>query len=148
QLKVSELQKAVSTTNKVLHNLNNQIRYIEAAIVKDPSTDLALWNELMWCKNKYQEISLIMFGDGTLSSREFEVVNTVNDRIGVIVWTSWYSTSEITATNKRLYTEAESEFERALVLSKELADKVSSLNQKLDDSNTPYTPGRFPDWKK
>jgi len=150
QAKTSELYRALSATGRVKNQVDNRLKFIQAAIQNTPNVPLEMLKDVRRIQLELHDISQTMWGDGTLSKHEFETPNSTVGRIGVVIYTSWYNSSEITQTNKRLYDESAEEFESLLDRMKKVITDVEALEAKLDEKKVPYTPGRvpLPDWKR
>jgi photosystem II stability/assembly factor-like uncharacterized protein len=148
--KAADLHRAAQGTGRVKYDVDNRLKYVLVAIQSTPNISLALLTRVRALELELNEISVIMWGDGSLAKREFETPNSLSGRIGTTVYSTKNNSSQITQTNKRLYEEAAEEFETILDRMKKVLIEIESLEAELDKSKAPYTPGRslLPDWKR
>lgn len=150
QRKLSALQLAISSTSRVKGDLDNRLKFIKTAIQQTPSLDLSLLNEVKKLEISLLEIQTTLYGDHSLSSREFETPNSLYDRLGIAIYSSWNTSSGVTSTNQRLYEEAAEEYSELRAQLSSIIAEIEKLENLLSNSKTPYTPGRIslPDWKR
>ena len=89
-----------------------------------------------------------MNGDASLSKREFEIPPSINGRIGTIEYTLWTSTSAPTQTAINSFDIAAKQFDILLPELKSIDEEIKIVEATLEKNGAPYTPGRFPEWKK
>lgn len=144
--KLAELNRVSSSTNEYITELSNKLRYIKQALIETPSipTDMAktiavIEKSLNWAKKE-------MNGDATLAKREFETLPSVNGRINYIIRALWTSTAAPTTTQINNYTIAAKQFNPVYKEIKNIAQEIKKLEDALEKSKAPYTPGRLPEW--
>ncbi|MFP5470893.1 MAG: VPS10 domain-containing protein [Bacteroidia bacterium] len=145
---VAELRRSVKGTAKLYTETSERLKHIKAAIEQYPTVPLDLMKEVKALENELQAISLQLHGDQTLSKREFETAPTLQDRIDWIVYTTWYTTAAPTESAKQYYQIAQQEYPVVLDKLKKVISSVKTLESKLDNYNSPYTPGRDENWKE
>jgi len=89
-------------------------------------------------------INLKLFGDGSLAKREFETAPSINDRIGVVEYGMWNTTTAPTGTFRKSFAIAEKELKQVIADLKSIGADMQSLENTLDQLKAPYTPGRMP----
>jgi len=73
----------------------------------------------------------------------------LSSRLNGIIRDQWRSTSAPTQTHRDAYLIVADEFSPVLQKLKKLVEvDAKQIEKKLDEIGAPYTPGRFPDWKK
>lgn len=144
--KLAELNRVSRSTNEYITELSNKLRYIKQAVIETPSipTDMAktiaaIEKRLNWAKKE-------MNGDATLARREFETLPSVNGRIDYIIRALWTSTAAPTTTQINNYTIAAKQFNPVYKEIKNIAQEIKKLEDALEKSKAPYTPGRLPEW--
>ena len=60
----------------------------------------------------------------------------------------WVTTAAPTTTFAKSYDVAAGKFDEILNSLKSIDDEVKGIESILEKSGAPYTPGRFPEWKK
>ena len=145
--KVGELRRVTGGTDEYKNELYNKLTYINAAILQTAglSPDVARTAEAL--KQRLNKINTLLNGDGTLASREFEVKPSINGRVANIVFALWSTTSAPTQTMIDSYNTAAQEFTPVYNEIKSIGDEIKKLEDILNKSNAPYTPGRLPEWK-
>jgi photosystem II stability/assembly factor-like uncharacterized protein len=147
--KVEKLRKASGGVQKYLGDMQERVKFIERTIQVAPEVKLELVAELKSIKENIHKVSTELYGDATLTSREFEAPNSISENVGTIVWNMWNARTDVTQTNRDLYQDAGTRLEKVLVQMKDVDSKIKVIENQLDQLKTPYTPGRFdiPDWK-
>ena len=69
------------------------------------------------------------------------------DRVEIVVYSIWNSTSAPTTTGKNNIKIAQDEYTPILAKVKTLIADVESIEKQLTDAKVPYTPGRGDEWK-
>jgi hypothetical protein len=86
-------------------------------------------------------------GDATLARREFETTPSINGRIGYITGVLWNTTAAPTQTQMDNYSIAAKQFTPVYNELKSIAEEIKRMEDLLEKSGAPYTPGRMPEWK-
>ena len=60
----------------------------------------------------------------------------------------WNTTASPTTTFTKSYDDAANKFDNVLVFLKTIDDEIKQVELILEGHSAPYTPGRFPEWKK
>ncbi|MBL4706137.1 MAG: glycosyl hydrolase [Flavobacteriales bacterium] len=144
---LAELRRSVSGTSRLIAETNKRIKHIKAAIQQYPSVPLELMGDVKTLESKMNEISISMWGDGSLSRRDVETYPGISSRIGTIVYQLWHTTTAPTNTQKDGYEIAKDEFAPVLSNLKSVIKNITELETKLNSFNAPYTPGRDDKWK-
>jgi photosystem II stability/assembly factor-like uncharacterized protein len=149
QQKISDLQRAVRGAEKILSDIDTRVKFIKIAVESVPQLPLSLMPKAKKAENDIITLEIAFYGESSLSSREFEVKNSLSDRIETAIWSTLSHSSTASQTSIRLYEEAGQEFEPLLNQLKKLITDVEEMETELDKHKAPYTPGRIPlpDWK-
>jgi len=149
QQKISELQRAVQASEKILSEVDTRLKYIKVAVQSVPQVPLSMMEKVKKAEQDILIIDEVLYGEHSLSSREFETKNSLSGRIETAIWSTLGNSSSATETSKRLYKEAGDEFGPLLDQLKAVITLVEEMEKELDDYKAPYTPGRIPlpDWK-
>ncbi len=87
--------------------------------------------------------------DEVISNRNEPTYPSISARVGEVVYGMWSTTSAPTASYKQNYQIASEEFKPVLEQLKRLVEiDLKNLERELDKLNSPWTPGRVPDWKE
>jgi len=148
QERVAELQRSIKGTNKLYGENSEKLEYIEKAVETFPAAPMDLMEEIKALEDDMYEIRLALYGDPTLSSREFETKPSLNGRVGYAAYSSWWNTADPTQTAKEQIDIAEEEYNEILIRMRTVSDAVAEIEKRLVDLKVPYTPGRGSDWGK
>jgi photosystem II stability/assembly factor-like uncharacterized protein len=141
---VSELRRVLGGTNEYRNEIGNKLKFIKQALIETPSTTPALVKSLNDIQVRLNAINLKLFGDGSLAKREFETAPSINDRIGVVEYGMWNTTTAPTGTFRKSFAIAEKELKQVIADLKSIGADMQGLENTLDQLKAPYTPGRMP----
>ncbi len=146
--KVAKLSRAINAANAHKNHIQGQLPYLEQAILSVPSMQASWFEDFQEIKDLIKKVNTEMNGDPLISRYEGAARTSLKNKIDLITYALWSTTSGQTSTFERAYEEAEGGFDKILASLKILDDKISALEDSLESSGAPYTPGRFPAWKK
>ncbi|HET9057457.1 MAG TPA: hypothetical protein VFN30_11495 [Chitinophagaceae bacterium] len=146
--KVAELRRVASSTDEYKGELINKLKYIKQAIIETPKLTADISKTITDLERRLTRANNQLNGDATLSRREFETVPSINGRIGAIIGALWNTTAAPTTTFVDSYAVAAKQFTAVYKEIKAIGEEVKKLEDILEKSNAPYTPGRLPDWKE
>jgi hypothetical protein len=143
QKEVAQLEADYSTTQTIMDETNNKLRYIKAAIKRSEQPFENLAASVLAIEDKLQAISVELYGDPVKASLDINQPQSPANRIGSISYGQKYSTSAPTETHKRSFAIAKREID-AIKKKVEVVFNVDlkQLEEKLISSGAPYTPGR------
>ena len=147
QKMTGELQRAVMGASRAANEINDRIRYIRKAVVSTPDADSSLLVDVRKIEARMATVRTALQGDRTLSKHDEPVPISINARVQNIVGSQWSTTSAPTQTQRDAYRYAAEAFESSLADLRGLSEDVKVLEQKLEESGAPWTPGRIPNWK-
>jgi hypothetical protein len=87
-------------------------------------------------------------GDRLRSRYEGASPSSIKDRVDLITGALWNTTAAPTTTFTKSYDEAANKFENVLVFLKSIDDEIKQVELILEKHGAPYTPGRFPEWRR
>lgn len=146
--KVSELRRALDGAVRFRNDLNERVQYLQAAVEKTPKADFQIQQDLRNIELQLDDLKRKLQGDYSLASREFETEPGLQDRVGLIIYGFWKSTSGPTETMKQQYDIAADMFSPVLDELATLDQSISQVESKMESLGAPYTPGRLPKWEK
>lgn len=103
--------------------------------------------ELVELERRLAEVDKTLNGDATLAYHEFETPTVISSRIRNIMNGLISTTSAPTTTFINSYNDASKQFAPVHAEVKAIAGEVSRIENLLEQSGAPYTPGRLPEWK-
>lgn len=145
--KVEELHRVVDGTEAYRNELLNKIKFMKQAALETPAADPAMTAEMLSLENRLKNAGNKLNGDASLLKREFEAPTSINARIGSMMSAMLTSTAAPTQTFMDSYQAAVKQFTPTLDDIKASGEAIKKLEQKLEQSGAPYTPGRVPEWK-
>lgn len=143
QKDVAQLEADFSTTQTMMNETTDRLRYIKAAIKRSEQPFESLTSSVLAIEDKLQEIKVELYGDPIKTSLDVSQPQSPANRIGTISYEQKYSTSAPTKTHKSSFAIAQ----RQIGAIKKKVEAVfntdlKQLEQKLIASGAPYTPGR------
>lgn len=145
--KIAELSRVVQSATQYRGELANKVRYMKQAIIETPKLPLELSKAIQDIEKRLAAVNRQLNGDATLARREFETTPSINGRIGYITGVLWNTTAAPTQTQIDNYTIASKQFTPVYNELKAIAEEIKKLEDVLEKSGAPYTPGRMPEWK-
>ena len=143
---LAELRRLFRGTMNQLNELQNSLNHIKTALQEYTNVDLKLMTEVKSIEALIEKVNIFAWGDYHKSSRDIETVPSVGDRIETVVYQTWYSTSNVTSTQKQQYAIAKEDYVLVKQQVAEINAKVVALEEKLNAAGVPYTPSRS-NWK-
>jgi hypothetical protein len=139
-----ELHRAVDAADNYRSELLNRLKYMKQAALETAGIDQKVVTEIIRLEKRLAEVSRLLNADASLTRREFEAPTSVSSRIGSMMASVVSSTSAPTKTFTDSYQAAASQFSPLLKELKAVGETVKSIDQQLEQSGAPYTPGRIP----
>lgn len=145
----AKLQNAVVAANQIIAESDERLDAIQQTVKSNPQLDRALYEEARQLKLRLGKVRVKFDGDPIIARNNEPVYPGINSRLQGMVFASFTASTGPTGTHRKLYDIASQEFEEVLGELRQLVDTdLATLNQKLDASQAPWTPGRkIPDWK-
>jgi len=143
QREVDELNRSISGAGKLIGEMKNKIKYMKEAIkyVELPLPDLM--QEINKIEDRINDANVMLNGDPLKSKLDIGAPPSPAGRLGWIVYEQKYSTADPTITHKNSLIIAKEEFGPILDILTEIATvDIPALEQKLENADAPYTPGR------
>jgi len=140
--KIAELSRQYNGTTAELYDISKKLKYIKRAAQSYPNADLGWLKEVKALELLVIEAKYKMNGEGHLSKRDVETLPGIGGRIGVVIYQTWYSTSDPTTTHKEQYEIAKEDFETLKVNVITLKNRVSVIEEEMNVKGIPYTPAR------
>ncbi len=149
EVKLAKMRRAGRAAGNVYSEMNKRIAHIEKAILQTGSADLKLLEQVDKMRIRMKELGIELYGDRSLSSREFEAAPGLMSHMEGTIWSIWYSTSAASDSAEKKYQAAGILFEKFLKDLSVVGQELTQIEKQLNDLGAPYTPGRvaIPDWK-
>ncbi len=144
--KVLKLSGSVGAAQQTIREIRNRMRHINDALVRaEVPHDSDLITNARNLEKAVAEINVKLSGDGVASTLDIGRPPSVGNRVGMLVYQLFASTSDPTQTNRDSYVIAVEEFKPVLsALQKLVSEDLKSLQDQLVEAGAPYTPYAIP----
>lgn len=142
QRDVTELARVMQNAGRVLGEMGNELRHIQEAVkrVEKPMDDLVA--EVRAIDMKIGEVQKMMYGDRIAGTLDMDTPPSIASRVYGLTYEQANSSSAPTKTHRGVYAIAKEELAPALEEINKLENRLARLQQKLEEMDAPYTPGR------
>ena len=148
QMKVHRLQVAALGANRTLNEQIAKIKSIRTTLFATPNANKELIENTKIIEAKLNDLNTCFNGDRTIANRNGGQAPTIMDRLEYSYYTIIQVTSDATETVKQNYKIASEMFDPALAQLKHIVEvDIMNLEKEMNKLNSPWTPGRLPDWK-
>ncbi len=147
QQKTSELAGVMMGAENFAEDLQKRIEYIKQALNNTPGASPELFNRANQVSKDIDDVLFTLNGMKPKASAEENppAQEPLNDRLSVLIYTQWRSTSNVTDNQKRDYEILMEELPPVLAKIKKVNDvDIKYLQDELDKAGAPWTPGRIP----
>ncbi|HET7452456.1 MAG TPA: glycosyl hydrolase, partial [Thermoanaerobaculia bacterium] len=150
ELKTARLQRAVRGADELVDEVKDRLEHIKVAVLDTPGKDASgLGTDARALEARLRDIDTALRGDRVAARHEMPTAPSITDRVEGIVATQWTATSAPTGTSLEAYDIAADDFTAQLAALRTLVEKdLRALDGKLESAGAPWTPGRFPEWRK
>ena len=144
--KVLKLSGAIGAARQTLREVRNQMRHINNALVRaEMAHDHELVTLARSLEKRANEISTGLNGDRVASTLDIARPPSVGNRMGMLVYQMFSSTSDPTQTNRDSYAIAAEEFIPIWASLKKLVNEdLKKVQDGLVSAGAPYTPYSLP----
>jgi photosystem II stability/assembly factor-like uncharacterized protein len=147
QEKANKLARTIRGTEKFLNNMMKEVTDIKQALINTPEApnNLMVRADSLW--SKLESISLLFRRESDFPSTEENPPSpvTFNERLAVLAYTHYRSSSDVTQKEKDAFKILMDKFPRVLEWLKTLYNvDLKSLQSDMEKYNAPWTPGRIP----
>jgi photosystem II stability/assembly factor-like uncharacterized protein len=148
QLKTARLQRAALGAEKAAAEAQTRLNHIKQALTDTPDAGPALAGEARSLETRLKDLLIKLSGDPLISAHSEPAPPSIVDRVQRVVYGHWASTSAPTKTHRDNYKIAAEEFAEVLENLRVLIEvDLKGLEDKMEQSGAPWTPGRVPQWK-
>jgi hypothetical protein len=142
---LAEVRRVILGTNQYCDVLENKLNFIKAGIpyIKD----LSILNKIKELESLLTRIRFEMNGNGSLASREFEVLPGIVGSIEGIVGNLWATSQVPSKTYEDKLEDVKKKFAPVYAEIVNLKEGIELLEVLLEQLKFPATPGRLPVWK-
>jgi photosystem II stability/assembly factor-like uncharacterized protein len=144
--KAGELYRAAKGAVAHTAELNNRIAHLKAGLRNTPRVTEADEQALRDIEARLADISAVVEGDKTVSSRNEPVEWSVVQRASTVYGWLLDSRADVPGMYEESYAVAASEFSTALSDLQAVSRDLRALEEQLESKGVPWTPGREPGW--
>lgn len=146
--KVAELTRSIAGADAFRNELVSNVAYLKKAVLAGANVPTSTYNNIINIESDLRDLNLKLNGDQLRSRYEGSAPTSVKQRVDLITGALWNTTAAPTNTFIKSYESAASKFEDILQSLKTIDTSVKQVESELEKSGAPFTPGRFPEWKK
>ncbi|MBD79442.1 MAG: glycosyl hydrolase [Crocinitomicaceae bacterium] len=139
------VRNRLGKANKVTNNFTERTKYMKQAVISTAGVDNKLLEDVDNIQKHLSQISIKLYGDQSLSKREFETSPSINSRLGLVVYYLWRTTSEPTATQIEQVKIAKEDLHFVMDELKTIKTELKDLEKQLQAAGASYTPGWMPE---
>jgi hypothetical protein len=144
---VADLTRRVSGTATQIGESKELLEQIEHVLLTYPGTDMKLLSETRALRLIYDECSIILWGDGLKTAKEFEALPGINGRLGIVEYSLYDNTAGVTNAQRSNKSIAEEEYNLLRTKFDDYLKRLTALEKILDGLQIPYVKGRE-SWKE
>lgn len=150
QQKVSDMTRKIQGAMRLSNDLIDRIETVKQVVLRTPEAPPDMMNE---AEHIWKDLDGIVFefrGNTPKASREEIPPQPVplQQRMRSMIWGHYRSTSAVTETEREQYRILQEQLPPLIEKLRTLAQEdIKVLEEKLDELNAPWFPGRMPDWK-
>jgi hypothetical protein len=146
--KTGELVRTLSAADSYKQELINNLTYLKTAALQSVNVPDNVYPEILEIEKSLKEFNRKLNGDDLRARYEGNAPTSVKGRVDLISGSLWITTAAPTQTFIQSYEAAAAQTEVLLASLKSIDDRVRNIENLLEKSGAPYTPGRFPTWRK
>ncbi len=146
--KTAELTRALSGADAYRSGLNDKLAYLKKAFKVSAGVTEETYKNILKAENDLRELNVKINGDRLRSKYEGAAPTSLKARMGMITSSLWSATAAPTETYKKSFELIAGKFDEILSELKRIDGEVKKIEQDLEKSGAPFTPGRFPEWRK
>ena len=149
QQKAARLQRAFHGAVQVANEVKSRLGTIKHALQETAAPVDNLVKDELSIENRLASILRALQGDGTMRSRNENSPVSIGDRVNRVMEDGRTSTSRPTQTDIDAYTMSSESFAKEVEKLRALVDvDLAGLEKAMEKAGSPWTPGRFPEWKQ
>ena len=144
---VAVLNQKINNASNWLGEVNDVLKEMQSTLINYPNTELSLLSETRALKLLYDEAALVLWGDKIKSSREFETLPSINDRMGMVEYQLYENTAGVSNTHRANKAIAEEQYNALSISLGVISNRMKALQEKLNTVPIPYTKTLSRFWK-
>jgi chromosome segregation ATPase len=146
--KVAELTRAITGLDAYRQELVDKLSYLKKACVETAGVPENTYTQIISIESDLRELNRALNGDQLRTRYEGATPTSVKQRVELITGALWSTTAAPTNTFITSYEIAAGKFDEISASLQSIDLSVQQVEDVLEQYGAPYTPGRFPEWKK
>lgn len=146
--KVAELTRAIAGAEAFRKELVDKLAYLKKAAIESPEVPTDTYENILKIEADLTELNKKLNGDQLRARYEGAAPTSVKERVETITYALWSTTASPTNTFIKSYDAAAGKFGEILNSLKLIEEQVRQVELILESHGAPYTPGRFPEWRR
>jgi photosystem II stability/assembly factor-like uncharacterized protein len=146
--KVAELTRAITCADAYRNELVDKLAYLKKALLDGADVPAGTYETIINIESDLKQFNRDLNGDQLRARYEGAAPTSLKQRVELITAALWSTTAAPTSTFIKSYEVAASKFDEISSSLKSIDESVKQIESTLEKSGAPYTPGRFPEWRK
>ncbi|MFI5237109.1 MAG: WD40/YVTN/BNR-like repeat-containing protein, partial [Ignavibacteriales bacterium] len=146
--KVGELTRTITSADAYRNELVDKLEYLKKASFESAEVTQDVYKNIINIELDLTELNRDLNGDQLRSKYEGSTPTSVKQRVELITAALWSTSAAPTTTFINSYDAAAGKVDEILISLKSIDDSIKQVETDLEKSGAPYTPGRFPEWRK
>jgi len=135
-----EMRKNIEGANNYLNSVRSKIKVLENTILVSNEAKNELLAKINDIAKTIDNASILLNGDNSKSSRNANQTPSMNTRLGNMLYSFWYSSSEPTQTNIQTLDILEKQYGELKAQLISIDNQVKNTEESLIKSNSPWLP--------
>ncbi|MDH3268706.1 MAG: glycosyl hydrolase, partial [Ignavibacteria bacterium] len=145
---VAELTRAITGLDAYRKELVDKLSYLKKAAIETASVPEDTYGKIINIELDLKELNRELNGDRLRSRYEGATPTSVKQRVELITGALWNTTAAPTNTFITSYEIAAGKFDEISASLRSIDLNVKQVEDILEQYGAPYTPGRFPEWRR
>jgi photosystem II stability/assembly factor-like uncharacterized protein len=146
--KVAELTRAITGLDAYRNELVDKLSYLKKAAIETVGVPQDTYGKIINIESDLRELNRNLNGDPLRTRYEGATPTSVKQRVELITGALWSTTAAPTNTFITSYEIAAGKFDEISASLRSIDLSINQIEDILEQYGAPYTPGRFPEWKK
>jgi photosystem II stability/assembly factor-like uncharacterized protein len=146
--KVAELTRVIAGADAFRNELKDKIAFLKKAVLDGADVPATTYNNILNIESDLRELNRKLNGNQLRAKYEGAAPTSVKGRVDLITGALWSTTAAPTNTFIKSYDVAATKVDEILNDLKSIDYNIKQVETELEKSGAPYTPGRFPEWRK
>jgi len=139
-----EVRRVLIGADKYLDEAESQLNLLHNTIINYTNSDLKYLKDIKNTENRIYEVRKVLNGNKSIQKRAAAFLPGLNDRLGNLLYSFWYSSSSPTSTQLETISIIKSEYKRIENEMIQIDNTIKSITKELESKNSPWLPGRVP----